>query len=42
MPHSPLHKAKFKKNIAVAAGILGFIALFWVITMLKIAQNAGG
>jgi hypothetical protein len=37
MPHSNLHKVKFKKNVAVAAGILGFIALFWVITMVKIA-----
>lgn len=38
MPHSPLHKIKLKKNIAVAAGVFGFIALFWVITMVKIAS----
>ncbi|MGB4057443.1 MAG: hypothetical protein WBK77_05110 [Alphaproteobacteria bacterium] len=40
MPHGPLHKTKLKKNIAVAAAIFGFIALFWVITMIRIAQNA--
>ncbi len=37
MPHGPAHKTKFKKNVAIAAGIFGFIALFWVITMIKIA-----
>lgn len=37
MPHGPVHKTKFKKNVAVLAAILGFIALFWVITMVKIA-----
>ena len=37
MPHGPLHKAKLKKNVTVGAAILGFIALFWVITMVKIA-----
>lgn len=37
MPHGPVHKTKLKKNLAILAGILGFIALFWVITMVKIA-----
>ncbi len=34
---SELHKQKLKKNIAVAGMILGFIALIWVITMIKIS-----
>lgn len=39
MPHSPLHKAKFKKNVAVAAAVLGFIALFWIITIVRVSQQ---
>ncbi len=42
MPHGPVHKTKLKKNIAVALGIFGFIALFWAITMVKIAGNIEG
>jgi hypothetical protein len=37
MPHSDLHKQKRKKNLAVLAMILGFIALIWAITMIRIA-----
>ncbi len=37
MPHSDLHKQKLKKNLAVLAMIIGFIAIIWVITMIRIA-----
>lgn len=37
MEQDDLHKRKFKKNIAVLALILGFVALIWVVTMIKIA-----
>lgn len=37
MAKSEIHKKKFKKNLAVFSLIIGFIALFWVITMIKIA-----
>jgi hypothetical protein len=37
MPHSELHKRKLKKNLAVLAMVLGFIALVWAITMIRIA-----
>lgn len=36
MPHSDIHKQKFKKNLAVLLGIIGFIAIIWVVTMIKI------
>ena len=35
MPHSDLHKKKFKKNVAVLAAILGLVVLIAVITMIK-------
>ena len=37
MPESELHKKKFKKNLAVLIAIIGFIALFWAITMIRIS-----
>lgn len=37
MPHSPLHQKKLKKNLTVLALIIGFIAVFWIITMIRIA-----
>ncbi len=37
MPHSEIHKAKFKKNMTVLAIILGAIAIIWAVTMIKIA-----
>jgi hypothetical protein len=39
MPPAPVHKAKMKKNIAVFLGVLGFIGLFWMVTIVKIANN---
>ena len=38
MPISNLHKIKLKKNLAVLAIIIGFMALIWVITILKIRE----
>lgn len=37
MTDSDLHRKKLKKNLAVLGLILGFCALIWVITMIKIA-----
>lgn len=39
MPHSDLHKKKKKKNLTVLAMIFGFIALIWIITMIKIGTQ---
>ncbi len=41
MPHSDLHKKKLSKNLIMLALIMGFIALIWMITMIKIAQAEG-
>jgi hypothetical protein len=38
MPHSDLHKKKRKKNYIVLAMIIGFIALVWAVTMVRIAN----
>lgn len=42
MPHddsykSELHKKKAKKNYAVLAIIFGFVALIWVISIIKMS-----
>ena len=37
MPHSELHKKKLKKNLAVLAMVVGFCALIWIVTMIRIA-----
>jgi hypothetical protein len=37
MPHSELHKTKFKKNMAMLALVGGFCALLFVITIIKIS-----
>ena len=37
MPYSPLHRKKFKKNLTVFGLIVAFIAVFWIITMIRIA-----
>lgn len=36
MPKSDLHKSKKKKNLTMLAMIFGWIALIWIITMIKI------
>ncbi len=35
MDHSDLHKKKKIKNYAMLAALLGFMALIWIITMVK-------
>jgi hypothetical protein len=39
MPIEKLHKLKKKKNLAILALILGWIALIWIITMVKISNG---
>lgn len=38
MPHSELHKKKRKKNMAVLAALIGFMAMVWIITMVKMGS----
>ena len=35
--NDPVHKKKFKKNLAVLAIIIATCALLWVITMIKVS-----
>lgn len=37
MPESPIHKSKFKKNIAVLGIIIALCAILWAVTMIRIA-----
>jgi len=39
MPMDKLHKKKLAKNVAMLALILGFAALVWGITMVKLATG---
>lgn len=36
MPKSDLHKSKKKKNFAILALIAGWIAIIWIVTMIKV------
>lgn len=38
MPHSEIHKKKFRKNLMVGGMILLWIVLIWAVTMIKIAR----
>lgn len=38
MPISDLHKKKRSKNMMVLTAIAAWIALIWIITMIKIAH----
>lgn len=40
MPLSDVHKRKRAKNFIILAAIFGWIALIWIITMIKIVNNA--
>lgn len=40
MPITELHKKKRRKNLAILAILLGFIAMIWVITMIRIGGGA--
>lgn len=37
--HSPVHKAKFKKNLAVLGILVGLIALIFAISIIKMHIN---
>jgi hypothetical protein len=39
MPHSDLHKKKNAKNYMVLGAIVAWIALIWIITMIKISNG---
>jgi hypothetical protein len=36
MPLTQMHKKKLTKNLAILAAIMGWVAVIWVITMIKI------
>lgn len=36
MPKSELHKKKLTKNLTILAAILGWVAVIWFITMIKL------
>jgi predicted nucleic acid-binding Zn ribbon protein len=38
MPIDDLHKRKRAKNFMILGAIVGWIALIWIITMIKIAH----
>ncbi len=40
MPLSEIHKRKRSKNFMILAAIAAWIALIWVITMVKIAHGS--
>lgn len=35
MPHSDLHKKKRQKNLAILGLVVGWVALIWIVTMVK-------
>jgi hypothetical protein len=35
MPHTPLHRQKFKANMAVLLALIAWIALIWGVAMVK-------
>lgn len=37
MPHSEVHKQKFKKNLAVLGMIVGFGLLIFAVTIIRIS-----
>lgn len=39
MPLSDIHKRKKAKNFMVLAAITAWIALIWIVTMVKIANH---
>jgi hypothetical protein len=38
MSHSDLHQKKKQKNFVILAAIFGWVALIWVITMVKMTH----
>jgi len=39
MPHTDLHKKKIKKNFAVLGLIFGWVALIFIISMIKVSNG---
>ena len=39
MPPSDIHKRKLKTNLAILALVIGFCALIFAITLIKIGAN---
>ena len=39
MPIEEIHKSKKKKNLTILALIFGWIALIWIITMIKVSNG---
>lgn len=39
MTHNDLHKTKKKKNLALLAMIAAWIALIWIVTMIKVTNG---
>lgn len=42
MPHSDLHKQKFKKNLTVLAIVLGLCAILLAVTIIKMSPANPG
>lgn len=40
MPHSELHTRRNRKNLAVAGGICAFIAVVFIVTIMKLKAGA--
>ncbi len=40
MPHSDLHKKKYKKNLAILALIFGFCAIFFLVTLIRLKMGS--
>jgi hypothetical protein len=40
MPIGSLHRRKFKTNLAILAAIAAWVALIWVIAMVKMGGGA--
>lgn len=38
MPYSDLHKRKKKKNLVILLALAAWIALIWVVTMIKMGS----
>ncbi len=39
-PSTPADKARRRRSLAIAMGLVAFVALVFVVTMVRLAQNA--
>lgn len=39
MPLSDIHKRKRAKNLMILAAVFGWIALIWIITMIRLSHG---